>query len=171
MKFSALKGLAIVDLQDAKKLGDLEDLLLDPSTRQVLGLKVKTSGLFTTPLLIPILSVKNVGTDAITVVYAAPDGDRQNPNSSPNAASGSPDLHTLVGLSQILDNQVVTDSGTLVGHIKDIEIDQSNLRVSGYEVSVGSIFTKNQQFPVTPDVRYGEKLVTVPQELLNQQGK
>ncbi len=168
MKFSELKGLAIIDLEDARKLGDLEDLLLDPGTRQVLGLKVKKSGLFSSALLIPIAGLKNVGADAITVVYAASSEAGHNQTFPSDAAPANPDLQNLIALSQTLDNQVITDSGTLVGHIKDVELDRSNLSIVGYEVSVGNIFTKNQQFAATQDIRYGEKMVTVPQVLLDK---
>jgi uncharacterized protein YrrD len=165
MKFSQLRGLAVVDLQDAKKLGDLEDLLLEPTSRQVLGLKVKTK-LFSSTILIPISSMKTAGSDAITVVVPAlTDAE---PSQSSQSSQSEPDLRNMVGLSQLLDNQVVTDSGSLVGNIKDVLLNPDNLEVTGYLVSTGGLFARTQEFPATPDVRYGVKLVTVPAMLFDK---
>ncbi len=167
MKFTELKGLAVVDLEDAHKLGDVEDLLLEPATRQVVCLKVKKVGLFSSPILIPVSAVKNIGPNAVTVVVAVASTDAGDVSAAGNAPE-MPDPKTLVDLSQTLNNQVVTDGGALIGTIKDVEIDQSTLNIVGYEVSSGNVFTKNPKFAATPDVRYGEKLVTIPQALIEQ---
>lgn len=177
MKFSQLKGLAVVDLQDARKLGDLEDLLLDPLNRQVMELKVKT-GLFGSHLCIPLQWMKKIGRDALTVAYdsnstALPGGDGSPAHNQAGQTAGTTVAETpkLVGLSQILANQVVTDGGTLLGEIKDVLLNEADLRVEGYEVSMGSLFSKTQTFPATQDIRYGARLVTLPEELLNSPGK
>jgi hypothetical protein len=46
-------------------------------------------------------------------------------------------------------------------------IDWVDLTITGYEVHIGGPFTKAQEFVDTPGVRYGNKLITLPAELLN----
>ncbi len=172
MKYSHIKGIAVVDLQDARNLGTLEDLMLDPNNRQVVGLKVKT-GLFGSHILIPLNCMRSIGKDAITITYDNGSPVEAAENGMPQADKAAamptvPDAPTLSGLSQILENQVVTDSGTLLGQIKDVLLNDSDLSIEGYEVSMSGLFSQTQMFPASVDVRYGGKLVTVPQELFEK---
>ena len=66
MKFSELKGRAVVNLGDARKIGEVEDLMVEPDSYHIASLKIRT-GLFSAPHLVPAVDVKNV-----VVVAAAP---------------------------------------------------------------------------------------------------
>src|SRR6476660_6007037 len=66
MKFSELKGRAVVSLEDAKKRGEVQDLMIEPSSRRIISLKVN-NGLFHAARLVPAADVKNVGADAVTI--------------------------------------------------------------------------------------------------------
>ena len=70
MKFSELKGRAVVDLEDARKIGEVEDLIVEPDGHSIVSLKVKT-GLFQAAKLVPVTDVKNVGADAVTISGSA----------------------------------------------------------------------------------------------------
>jgi sporulation protein YlmC with PRC-barrel domain len=72
-----------------------------------------------------------------------------------------------IEISSLLGNKVVTDAGTMVGDLSDVMVDWVDLTITGYEVHMGGVFTKAQEFVDTPGVRYGNKLVTLPAELLN----
>jgi sporulation protein YlmC with PRC-barrel domain len=60
MKFSELKGRAVVNLEDAKKLGTIEDLMVDAESHHIVSIKVRT-GMFHAPQVIPVADVTNVG--------------------------------------------------------------------------------------------------------------
>lgn len=153
MKFSELKGRAVVDVDDAKKLGEIENLLLEPGTRRVSSMKVKTGGLFSTPLTIAISQLMNIGPDAVTVKADI---------ASPSQAASDQDS---VELTSVLGHKVVTDAGTLVGEVQDVLLDPVSAAVTGYEVREGGIFAKSLEISATPEVRYGEKLITIPSPL------
>src|SRR6059058_5439314 len=94
MKFSELKGRAVVSLDSATKLGEVEDLLLDTDSRETIGVKVKT-GLFGGTLVVPIAQVKSVGPDAVTVT--GPVGEHGEPTETdtpPQAARVAESLPT-----------------------------------------------------------------------------
>ena len=66
MKFSELKGRAVVSLDNAQKMGEVEDLMVEPVSRHIVSLKVRT-GRFSASQLVPADTVKNVGVDAVTI--------------------------------------------------------------------------------------------------------
>ncbi len=66
MKFSELKGRGVVSLDDATKIGEVEDLMVEPVSRHIVSLKVRT-GLFSAAHLVPASDVKSVGADAVTL--------------------------------------------------------------------------------------------------------
>lgn len=160
MKFSELKGRAVVNLEDAKKIGEVEDLMIEPDGHHIVSLKVK-SGLFSSAKIVPVADVKSVGADAVTIVASAGTTDPQTNMSS----SGS---REPLEVSSILGNKVVTDAGTLVGELRDVLFDWTALTITGYEVREGGLFAKAQEFAASPDIRYGNKIITIPAQLLNQ---
>ena len=41
MKFSELKGRAVVNLEDAKKIGEVEDLMVEPDGHHIMSIRSK----------------------------------------------------------------------------------------------------------------------------------
>ncbi|HEX8230047.1 MAG TPA: PRC-barrel domain-containing protein [Chloroflexia bacterium] len=163
MKFSELKGRAVVSLEDASKIGEVQDLMIEPGSRRIVSLKVKT-GMFSSSRLVPATDVKNVGADAVTISTTAGSTPGQQDSGSGNTEGGQ----ALVQLTGILGNKVVTDTGTFVGELHDILLEWVDLTITGYEVRESGMFAKTQEFAATPDVSYGDKMITIPALLLNQ---
>ena len=183
MKFSELKGRAVINLEDASKIGEVEDLIVEPDGHHIVSLKVRT-GLFHASRLVPVADVKNVGADAVTIsVDAGPatiPTDTTIQPLSDNAGQAGVEQHStsngrseksqagpVIEVSSILGNKVVTDAGTLVGTLRDVMVDWVDLTITGYEVHDGGMFSKAQDFGDTPDVHYGNKLITIPAQLLS----
>ncbi len=163
MKFSELKGRAVVSLEDASKIGEVQDLMIEPGTRRIISLKVKT-GMFSSARLVPATDVKNVGADAVTIsAHAASAADQHG-----HVNGSTEGTQALVKLTGILGNKVVTDAGTFVGELHDILLEWVDLTITGYEVRESGMFSKTQEFAATPDVSYGDKMITIPAVLLNQ---
>lgn len=173
MKFSELKGRAVVSLDNATKVGTVEDLMIDPVNRHIVSLKIRT-GVFSATRFVPAAEVKNVGADAVTVSVNASvvdtmtnaAGSEQPDTAAQGTGVASPE--TPVELTSILGRKVVTDAGTLVGNLHDVVLDWSNLTITGYEVQESGMFTKVQEFTATPDVRFGDKIITMPAALFSQ---
>ncbi len=161
MKFSEIKNRAVVDLNTAQKIGNLESLVVKPGSPEVVGLKVKAGGIFTSAEVIPISQLQSIGQDAITVSHleAATTPDKsQNP------------MHDLPDLSSIIGHQVVTQSGKLIGDVDDVSIDPITLAITGFVVSQSGLFTKKHQFPITSDLNFGAKIIIMPDALATQLG-
>ncbi len=161
MKFSELKGRAVVNVEDAEKIGEVENLLLEPTTRRVVGWKVKTGGLFSTPINVTSPQIINIGPDAVTI-KVAPKTATAKPDEAKDDANSAQEI---VELTSILGNKVVTDAGVLVGEVRDVLLDPNSGAVTGYEVNEGGLFAKTREVAATEDVRYGEKLLTIPAPL------
>lgn len=156
MKFSELKGRAVVNVEDAKKIGEVENLFLDPGSRRLLSLKVKTGGLFSTALIVPVSQILNIGPDAVTVKSDTVGSDQ---------VGSTPPAQEPVEVTAILGNKVVTDAGALVGEVHDVLLDPVSAAVTGYDVREGGLFGKSLEISATQGIRYGEKLITVPAPL------
>ena len=155
MKFSELKGRAVVEITGAKTIGALHDLVIDLATRQVIGLRVKESGLFGKTNSIARDALQNIGKDALTVSMAA------EPTPNDTALEKGPGFTDLIG------KQVVSQGGRLVGELNDIELDPANLAVTGYEVKEGGLLGKKHFLPESSDLTFGPQMVVVPDALLN----
>jgi sporulation protein YlmC with PRC-barrel domain len=180
MKFSELKGRAVVDLDDARKIGEVEDLMVESHGHSIVSLKVRT-GLFRAAKLVPVADVKNVGADAVTISAGANPApipaDMANPTASGNADQSAQQQSTssqsaegsqpLIEITSILGSKVVTDTGTMVGELSDAMVDWVDLKITGYEVREGGLFAKPHEFAATPEVTYGNKMITIPTQLLN----
>lgn len=157
LKWSDLKGRSVIDIVTAKRVGNVDDLVLDQQTYQIVSLKFKP-GMFSTTQTVPIQSIKGIGDDAVTLQI-----EQGNEPVSPSEPP-PPDLPVL---SQIIGNGVVTEGGKLIGEISNVHLSLQPLAITGYEVSKGGIFSKTHVFEITPAVHYGEKLVVIPDSLLD----
>lgn len=116
MDANKLRGMTIVSVAEAARLGAITDVVFDPEPLRVAALQVRGEG---TDFVIPFDQVRNLGSDAVTV-----DGSQVTQMAS---AGGSFD--SLPRLSQLLKLKVVDDAGTLIGTLQSIEVDPANGRV------------------------------------------
>jgi len=156
LKWSDLKGRAVVDITNAKRVGSVDDLVLDPHTYQIVGLTFK-AGLFSATQTVPTAAIKGIGEDAVTLQLEV------SPTDAPEAAT----LSSLPTVSHVLGNGVVTEGGKHIGEISNVWLSLSPLIITGYEISKGGIFSKTHAFEITSEVHYGEKLVIIPDKLLD----
>lgn len=156
MKFSELKGRAVVEITGAKTIGTLSDLVIDLQTREVIGLRVKESGLFGKTNSIAKAALQNIGKDALTVSLAA----EPTPNDTV--------LEKGPGFSDLIGKQVVSQGGKLVGEINDIDLDPETLAITGYELKESGLLGKKHHLPESSEMTFGPEMVVVPDALVDQ---
>ncbi|HUS13623.1 MAG TPA: PRC-barrel domain-containing protein [Chloroflexia bacterium] len=153
MKASSLKGLAVVSVHDAEKLGSIADVFFDLATGQVVAFHV-SSGMIggTKTLLAP--NIHNIGPDALTIK------DRAALQSH-----AGPDYQSAIGFNQLHKMKVVSTQGTLLGELGDVEFDPGTLRIEHYEMT-GTLWEqmrgKERTFDQVPGLRFGKDLLIVP---------
>ena len=119
MRITQLRGLRVISLSEALKMGTVEDILLDPTCRWVAALRVRGAGAMAKTHLVMRQAVKRVGQHA--VILGAPVGTTEETPEVP--------LDRLIDLKTFIGLEVVTDEGTLLGRIHDAEIDSQALNV------------------------------------------
>jgi sporulation protein YlmC with PRC-barrel domain len=152
MNFSELKGRAVIDITSAKTIGHLEDLVVDLEKRQITGFRVKESGLFGHINTLPVAVLQGVGNDALTVQL---DGE----------PAKEKELENEVGLSSLLNRQVISQGGKMIGQISDIALAPAKLTITGYEVKESGFMGKKHTLPETSELNFSSEMVIIPDSL------
>jgi sporulation protein YlmC with PRC-barrel domain len=162
-----LRGRAVVDLDAAEKVGGLVEIVLDPASQRVAGLIVsqQPGGLGKgRQLVLPAPAVRAVGPDAITVRRGCEPGFELW------------QLSGLPRLSQLIGRKVVSYSGSLLGTIDDVLIDDTDGRILGYALGkqkplqglerwlAGETKSPLDYVRADADLRIGPTMIIVPDE-------
>jgi uncharacterized protein YrrD len=123
MQITELRGLRVISLSEALKMGKVEDALLDPTARWVAALRVRSGGSPGHEHIVLREAVKRVGQHA--VVLGTPLGMGTEP---------PPELDRLIDLHGFIGLEVVTDEGVKLGHIRDAKIDPQTLNILEYQL-------------------------------------
>lgn len=110
MEAKALKGIAVVSLQEGTKLGQVDQPLFDLSARQLGALEVSGD---TGTFIVPFAQIEHIGSDAVTVASSQVTQTR---------SSGSA-MGDLRGLDELGKLKVVDEAGTFLGTISDLDVD------------------------------------------------
>lgn len=122
MKFHDLRGTPILSVADAHELGTVDDLFLHLGDQRVIALRIKTGGVFGSHKVLPLQDVKSIGQDAVTVADASKLTDRGD----------VPALKDAVGRAAVEGVRIITESGTEVGIVSDLDADFRTGVVNGY---------------------------------------
>jgi uncharacterized protein YrrD len=124
MRITALRGLRVISLSEALKMGKVEEALLDPTAHFVAALRVRGGGSTGGEHLVMREAVKRVGQHAVILGAPVSMGSDKQPGFDRMI-----DIKTFIGL------EVVTDEGVLLGRIRDAEIDPQTLNILEYELT------------------------------------
>lgn len=161
MDVQELNGRAVVSIQQAEKLGAIEDVLVNVHQHSLGGLLLKGTLLHGGPA-ISWSCVRNVGVDAVMV-----DANDAVGSMSDADAAALTRMHTLNGM------RMVTDAGELVGTISSIEVDDESGRITDYLVDLGngSLLHRSARLKVPPAAiqGVGKDIMTVDARVVDFQ--
>jgi len=168
IRASKLKGIALIDIDRAEKIGEVGEVFLDPEARQVAGFGVRRGQSFLggdEMGLLPASAVRAIGPDAITV-------------GGPGAGASEPRLAAMPRLSHVVGRKVVTAGGRALGPIGDVFVEPESGRIVGYALEAGpggalrNLFAggspddEGDYIRADADLRVGRDLVVVPDEAI-----
>ena len=113
---------AVVDVEEGTKVGQIDDLLLDPDGQHVAGYIVQHGSTLLgqgARVLVPAAAVHAVGPDAMTVRRV-------------DAAEAAEDTTALPRLSDLVGHKIVSEGGRLLGVVEDVLLDDDGMRILGY---------------------------------------
>jgi sporulation protein YlmC with PRC-barrel domain len=170
IRASGLYGRAIVDLDTAERVGDVDEIIVDPSGPGVAGFVVaRDRALFgkRKRLIVPMEAIHAVGPDALTIKSAGRYDER------------SAHLDSLPRLSELTGRRMVSFGGRLLGAMEDALIDEQDGRIIGYpleksgpaswvEAAFGIGWKSDRPDYVRADagLRIGARLIVVPDEAI-----
>ena len=121
-EINSFVGRPVVCVESANKLGQVEDLVVDPVTGRLAGFSIKTPQ--DTQVLVDLEGIHGIGPDAVMV-------ERDE--------SLLPPEHSLIrGLplarKQLLGVKVITEDGQLLGEIRNLYVHENDTALFIYEV-------------------------------------
>jgi uncharacterized protein YrrD len=124
-KGSDLIGKPIIAFDSGERLENIEDLLFDQNSNQLLGFLVDEGGWFSTARVLPLENVQSIGQDAIIV---------PSKNTIVNATQ-VPAINRILERNNVLKGtRIMTTDGRDLGTMADLYFDERTGQVEGYEV-------------------------------------
>jgi len=123
MRASRLYRRAVVDLDTAERLGEIEEIIIDPDGPSIAGYVVASArALFgnTKRTIIPIDAVHAIGPDAVTVLSVG------------QTYGQASYLDPMPRLSELMGRRMVSFGGRYLGSVGDALINERNGRIIGY---------------------------------------
>ena len=170
IRASGLYGRAIVDLDTAERVGDIDEIIVDPSGPGVAGFVVRCDRSLLASrkrLIVPMEAIHAIGPDALTV------------RSVGRAEEHGAELDSLPRLSELRGRRMVSFGGRLLGAMEDALIDERDGRIIGYplersgpgtwlEAAFGFGGRSERPDYVRADagLRIGARLIVVPDEAI-----
>ena len=137
-RYEFVKGLPVVTMAEGKKVGKVDDLVVDPERKAVRWLRLHRGGLLGGERLwVSVEAVRGVGEDAVTI----------NAETDARAPADAPEALALVkARREIIGNKVITESGQHLGEVRDYEFDPATFALTFLAVSqarnvVGEVLT------------------------------
>ena len=151
MDAKQMKGLAVVTIAEADRLGRVEEVLFRSQPLQVAALRISTDD---GSRIVGMNTITNVGTDAITT------------DTDASAAEGESDLRheDLRGLDDLGKSKVVDRDGSYLGQVTRVELDPSTGDVQSLDVRKGHLLGwGGETMTIARDdiVAVGQDLITV----------
>jgi uncharacterized protein YrrD len=170
MRASKLRGMPVVSIRDAEKIGDVEDVLVSPSGRRIVAVLLVP---FTpdSARAIPVEEVHRIGRDVLTI-------RRDSVVGTLNAGSKTPDVDQLtanglaVPLARLIGARALTYGGSILGTVFDVEFDPSEFEITTYEVADSPLFLilgRQKRVPAAQEVRFGKTILMFSEEMISEE--
>jgi sporulation protein YlmC with PRC-barrel domain len=164
MRLDEIKDKPVISIAEGKKLGEVQDALLDGSYLQVAALVIGGGGLFGGPKqAVEYNSVRGIGPDAIMV--SARDAVAEITDTSPLAA-----LHRVTDIGQ----DVMSESGVRLGKLDGAAFDPQSGAVTALTLAPDDnsplAGAGDYDVPRSQVLSITDKIVVVQHEVLQQSG-
>ena len=153
MSTTLAKGTAVVSLADGTKLGTIDHVYLDPQRKEIVGFSFHQGGLFggKPAGVVDVGNVHAFGPDAVTIDDAA---------AVRSELAIDARCDGLIDLEDLLKRTVITEGGTVVGHVAAVQFGQDAYKLTAVEVA-GGLFQGTRLVAADQIARIGAELVVV----------
>jgi uncharacterized protein YrrD len=161
-RISEVVGLPIVSGENGERIGKVADVLMDPDSKQLVGLVV-AGGLLASEQVLPFSDVQTLGKDAVVARTAS---GLVNPKEWAGRAIATRRTSTL------MKKPVITDAGRELGEVRDVVVDESNGAVDGLDIAGRRFAAVVPRRAATPgnEMVVGPDALIVPERSLDASG-
>ena len=125
LHYTQLKRLPIITLKEGRRVGFLDEVLVDQAAKTVAWLRMRSRNWFAAPRWAPASAVHGLGPDA--VILDSTDAVTDQPN--------LPEDHTLMEARRdLLGRPVLLETGQRLGQVRDFELSPDNLALTSVHV-------------------------------------
>lgn len=159
MKATDLRGMPVVNIENADRLGEVKDVLVDTESQRLVALELKGSSSASAGT-IPVDGIHSIGKDAITVKG---DGSRRDVDRDTTSFQSG----EVVPLDKVLGSKVLSEGGDMLGTVDEIHFDPSNFHILDYSIGAGGLSKvtgQHKSLEVARGVRYAKGILIVPDE-------
>jgi uncharacterized protein YrrD len=153
-------GKSIITLDTGEIIDTVQDVLFDSQNNKILGFLVDEGGFLKSARVLPFESIKNIGTDGITVA-------------DKNAIVSARDVESIRDFTEsnniLLGTKVMTEDGKDLGKISDVYFDETLGTIEGYEVSGGMFadaMSGTSFLPNPKTINIGRDVAFVPSDVI-----
>ncbi|MDQ3043849.1 MAG: PRC-barrel domain-containing protein [Chloroflexota bacterium] len=155
MNNKQIDGIAVISIADGRKLGTVDHIYFDPLDKRVVGFAVTSGGGLLSAEsgsggIIDAADVHSLGPDALTV----------NDASALRGDDVSDRYASLIDISNLIKEKVVSEGGILVGQVVSVEFDPTSYELQEVEVSPG-YFKSNKHVSADQVTSIGQDVVVV----------
>ncbi len=151
-RYEHIKGLPVVTMAEGKRVGRVDDLVVDPDRKAVSWLRLHSGGMLGGKRLwVAVEAVHSLGADAVTI----------NAEADVRDSADAPEADTLTNAGRaIIGNNVVTENGEALGVVSDYEFAPDTFVLTHLFVPSGISILG--QFLTIP----GDKILTIGQDVI-----
>ncbi|WP_352418534.1 PRC-barrel domain-containing protein [Proteiniborus sp.] len=156
-KVSELIGIPVVCKKSGARIASVKEAIFSKKKYRIMGFVVSEGSIFREAKIIQLNNIVFIGKDALIV---------KNENVI-ETCSTLPELNQLLNEKKIVEEEVLTEEGESLGHIKDILIDEEKGKIIGFILTDGliqDIKEGRNVLPYTTGIVFGENSVIVSNE-------
>lgn len=137
-RYGFVKGLPVITMAEGKRVGKVDDLVVDPARKTVSWFRLHSGGMLGGDRLwVSAGAVHGIGEDAVTI----------NAEADARAQADAPEALALVKAQRgIIGSKVLTESGGRLGEVRDYEFTPDTFALTSLSVGpamnmVGEVLT------------------------------
>lgn len=155
-KGTDLIGKAVVTYDTGERIAVILDVIFDQDSNMLLGFLVDEAGWFSSSKVIPFVSIRSIGIDAIIV---------SSKDATVSAREIQPIDRVLEHNNIMQGMKIISTDGRDLGTTIDLYFDELTGKIDGYEVSGGMFADNGHSFvPAPPTINIGKEVAFVPSE-------
>jgi len=156
-KVSELIGLPVVSKETGKKVSTIKEIIYSDRRNKIIGFIVNEGNIFREAKLVQFKNVYSIGNDAVVI---------ENKNLIEKSTL-LPEMSQLIDEKKTSEDEILTEDGESLGHVRDIIINTENGVVVGFILTDGLIQDLKEGRNVLPyntQTIFGEDSIIISKE-------